>query len=135
MPAGSGPQVSRVTAGSPGAAEIALITLNPMNWSAGLPGVLLAASVNFTPGASQTSTTLRLRQGSGTGGALVGIAHPTTTVAAQQLDLAFEELDTSAFATTAQAGAQYTLTIQTNAAGPGTVNQAVLTAETSAPLL
>jgi len=134
MPAGSGPQVARVTAGAPAAAEIALITTAPMNWSAGLPGILLAASVNFTPGASQTSTTLRLRQGAGTGGALVGIAHPTTTVAAQQLDLAFEELDTSAFATAAQAGAQYTLTIQTNAAGPGTVNQAVLTVETSAPI-
>lgn len=134
MPAGSGPQVVRVTAGAPAAAEIALATLAPMSWSAGLPGVLLAVSVNFTPGAGQTLTTLRIRQGNGIAGTLVGIAHPFTTVAAQQADLAFEDMDTSAFATAAQAGAQYTLTIQTNAAGPGAVNQAVLTAETSAPL-
>ncbi len=135
MPAGSGPQVARVTAGAPAAAEIALITSAPANWQAGLAGVLLSVSVNFTPGTGQTSTTLRIRQGNGTGGALVGIAHPTTTVAAQQLDLAFEELDTSAFATGGQQGGQYTLTIQTNAAGPGTVNQAVLQIETPAPVL
>lgn len=134
MPSGSGPQVSRVTAGAPAAAEIALITTPAMNWSAGLPGVLLGVSVNFTPGTGQTSTTLRIRQGAGTGGTLVGIAHPETTVAGQQADLAFDDMDTSAFATSAQAGAQYTLTIQTNAAGPGAVNQAVLTVETPAPI-
>jgi hypothetical protein len=134
MPAGSGPQVARVTAGAPAAAEIALITSAAMSWSAGLPGILLSVSVNFTPGTGQTSTTLRLRQGAGTGGALVGIAHPTVTVAAQQLDLAFDELDTSAFAQAAQAAAQYTLTIQTNAAGPGAVNQAILEIETPAPI-
>lgn len=134
MPAGSGPSVTRVTAGAPAAAELALITTPPMNWQAGLPGILLSVSVNFTPGTGQTTTTLRLRQGAGTGGALVGIAHPDTTVAAQQVDLAFEDMDTSAFATGAQQGAQYTLTIQTNAAGPGAVNQAVLTVETVAPL-
>jgi hypothetical protein len=134
MPAGSGPQVARVTAGAPAAAEITLITSAAMNWSAGLPGVLLSASVNFTPGTAQTLTTLRLRQGVGTGGALVGIAHPETTVAAQQTDIAFEDMDTSSFATSAQAGAQYTLTIQTNAAGPGAVNQAILEIETQAPI-
>lgn len=134
MPAGSGPSVTRVTSGAPAASEIALITTGLMNWSPGVPGILLAASVNFTPGTGQTATTLRLRQGSGTGGTLVGIAHPTTTVAGQQLDLAFEEEDTSAFATGGQQGAQYTLTIQTNAAGPGAVNQAVLTVETVAPI-
>jgi hypothetical protein len=134
MPAGSGPQVARVAAGAPAAAEITLITSAAMNWSAGLPGVLLSVSVNFTPGAAQTLTTLRIRQGAGTGGALVGVAHATVTVAAQTLDLAFDDLDTSAFAIGAQAGAQYTLTIQTNAAGPGTVNQAILEIETPAPI-
>jgi hypothetical protein len=134
MPAGSGPQVFRVTSGAPAAAEIALITSAPMNWSAGLAGLLLTASVNFTPGTGQTVTTLRIRQGSGTGGAVVGIAHPITTVAAQQLDIAFEDEDVSAFATGGQQGGQYTLTIQTNAAGPGAVNQAVLEVETTAPI-
>lgn len=135
MPAGSGPQVTRVTAGAPAAAELALLTTPAMNWQAGLAGILLTVSVNFTPGTGQTLTTLRVRQGVGTGGALVGIAHPDTTVAGVQVDLAFEDMDTSAFATAAQAGAQYTLTIQTNAAGPGAVNQAVLTVETPAPVI
>ena len=132
MPSGSGPAVYRVIAGAPAAAEIALITTGLLNWSAGLAGILLSASVNFTPGTAQTLTTLRLRQGAGTGGALVGIAHPETTVAAQQVDIAFQDLDTSAFAQAAQQGAQYTLTIQTNAAGPGAVNQAILEVETPA---
>jgi hypothetical protein len=134
MSSGAGPQVGRVTAGAPAAAEIALVTVAGLNWSAGLPGILLSASVNFTPGTGQTATTLRIRQGAGTGGTLVGIAHPETTVAAQQADIAFEDMDTSAFATGAQAGAAYTLTIQTNAAGPGAVNQAVLVVETAATL-
>lgn len=134
MPAGSGPAVYRVTSGAPAASEIALITTGLLNWSAGLAGILLGVSVNFTPGTGQTSTTLRIRQGSGTGGALVGIAHPETTVAGQQADLAFEDMDTSAFAAGGQQGAQYTLTIQTNAAGPGAVNQAVLTIETPAAI-
>lgn len=134
MPAGSGPQVVRVTTGAPAVGEIAIATLPPMNWQAGLAGVLLAVSVNLLPGTGQTLVTLRIRQGAGTGGNLVGIAHADTTVAAQIVDLAFEDMDTSAFATSAQQGAQYTLTMATNAVGPGTVNQAVLTAETTAPI-
>jgi hypothetical protein len=137
MPAGSGPGVVRVTAVNVAAAEVAVATITG-SWQqpageTNLAGNLLAASVNFTPGASQTLTTLRVRQGSGTGGTLVGIAHPATTVAAQQTDMAIEEFDASAFA---QSGANqsYTLTAQTNAAGPGTINQAILALETSSPV-
>jgi hypothetical protein len=132
MPAGSGPQVSRVTSGSPAASEIALTTITG-SWLEVL-GILLSASVNFTPGTSQTSTTIRLRQGNGTGGALVGIAHAVTTVAAAPIEVACQEQDTSAFGQAQQAGT-YTLTIQTNAAGPGTVNAALLELETIAPVI
>jgi hypothetical protein len=133
MPAGSGPQIARTTGASVAAAEVAVTTLPAQNWLTSL-GTLISASVNFTPGAGQTSTTLRIRQGSGTGGALVGIAHTVTTVAASPIELAIQEQDTSAFAL-AQQGGQYTLTMQTNAAGPGTANAALLELETIAPLL
>lgn len=133
MPAGSGPQVARVTTGSPAAAEVVVATLPPMNWSP-ITGMLLGVSVNFVPGTGQTTTTLRVRQGAGTGGALVGVIHPDTTVAGVQGDLAFTTEDTSPFATGGQQGGQYTLTIQTNAAGPGTIIEALLTAETAAPI-
>lgn len=131
MPAGSGPQISRVTGVSVAAAEVAVATITG-NWQSYL-GVLLSAVLNFTPGTGQTSTTFRLRQGNGTAGTLVGIAHPNTTVAAQQADLAIEDGDASAFGQ-AQQGGTYTLTAQTNAAGPGTVNLAVLELETVSPV-
>lgn len=133
MPAGSGPQTARTTGTSVAASEVALVTMPAQSWLEQL-GTLLSASVNFTPGASQTSLTLRIRQGSGTGGTLVGIAHVQTTIAAAPLETAIQELDTSAFALAQQAG-QYTLTAQANAAGPGTSNAALLELETVAPLL
>jgi len=111
---------------------VVLATTPPSNWNETL-GTLISASVNFTPGTGQTSTTLRIRQGSGTGGALVGIAHTVTTTAAAPVELAIQEFDSSAFAL-AQQGGQYTLTIQTNAAGPGTANAALIELETVAPV-
>ena len=135
MPAGSGPQIVRTTGTSLAAAEVTLATLPAQTWQE-LLGLLLSVSMNFTPGTGQTSLTLRIRQGSGTGGALVGIAHVNTTVAAAPIETAIQEQDTSAFALSAVApGAQYTVTGQTNAAGPGTSNAALLELETIAPLL
>jgi hypothetical protein len=134
MPAGSGPQVNRTTGASIAAAEVVVATIPPSNWSAGPLGLLISASVNFTPGTAQTTTTLRIRQGTTTGGALVGIAHAVTTVAAAPIELALQEQDVSAFATGGQLGGQYCLTMQTNAAGPGTANAALLELETIAPI-
>ena len=132
MPAGSGPQITRVTTGAPAAAELALATIAG-SWQEVL-GILLSCSVNFTPGTAQTSTSLRLRQGNGTGGALVGIVHTVATIAAAPIELAIQEQDTSAFGQ-AQIAGQYTLTIQTNAAGPGAINAALLELETIAPVI
>lgn len=133
MPAGSGPNVIRTTGTSVAASEVAVATMPAQSWQAAL-GTLLTASVNFTPGATQTLLTLRIRQGSGTGGTLVGIAHTNTTIAAAPLETAIVEPDSSAFGL-AQQGGQYTLTAQENSAGPGTVNAALLELETVAPLL
>jgi hypothetical protein len=134
MPAGSGPQVNRTTGVSVAAAEIVLATIPPSNWAGAALGLLISASVNFTPGTGQTSTTLRIRQGTTVAGALVGIAHTVTTVAAAPIELAIDEQDTSAFATGGQLGGQYVLTAQTNAAGPGTANAALVELESIAPL-
>lgn len=133
MPAGSGPQIARTTGTSVAASEVVLATMPAQSWQE-LLGLLLSASVNFTPGATQTLLTLRIRQGSGTGGTLVGIAHTQTTIAAAPLETAIQELDTSAFALAQQNG-QYTLTAQENSAGPGTANASLLELETVAPLI
>lgn len=133
MPAGSGPSVTRTTGVNVAAAEVALAVTPVSNWNS-QGGNLVSASVNFTPGTGQTSTTLRIRQGNGTGGALVGIAHTVTTVAAAPIELAIDELDTSAFGLSQQGGV-YTLTAQTNAAGPGTANAALVELETVSPLI
>ena len=133
MPAGSGPQVIRTTGTSIAASEVVLATMPAQSWQEVL-GLLLSASVNFTPGTSQTALTLRVRQGSGTGGALVGIAHVNTTVAAAPIETAIQEQDTSAFAL-AGVLQQYTLTAQENAAGPGTANASLFELETIAPLI
>lgn len=134
MPAGSGPQVNRTTGASIAASEVVVATIPPSFWSANTIGLLISASVNFTPGAAQTSTTLRIRQGTAITGALVGIAHTVTTVAAAPIELALQEQDVSAFALAGQQGGQYCLTMQTNAAGPGTANAALLELETIAPI-
>lgn len=134
MPAGSGPQVNRTTGVAIAAAEVVLATIPPQSWAGAALGLLICASVNFTPGAAQTTTTLRIRQGNTVAGALVGIAHTVTTVAAAPIELAIDEIDTSAFATGGQIGGQYVLTGQTNAAGPGAANAALIELETIAPL-
>lgn len=133
MPAGSGPQIVRTTGTSVAASEVVLATMIAQSWQEAL-GLLLSVSCNFTPGASQTLLTLRIRQGSGTGGTLVGIAHTQTTIATAPLETAIQELDTSAFALS-QIGGQYTVTGQENAAGPGTSNACLLELETVAPLI
>lgn len=133
MPAGSGPQVVRTTGASIAASEVTVTTMIAQSWLEAL-GLLLSVSMNFTPGTAQTSLTLRIRQGVGTGGTLVGIAHVNTTVAAAPIETAIQEQDTSAFAL-AQQGGQYTVTAQANAAGPGTVNASLLELESIAPLL
>lgn len=133
MAAGSGPQVVRTTGISVAASEVVLATMTPQSWLESL-GTLLSASVNFTPGTTQTALTLRIRQGSGTGGALVGIAHVNTTIAAAPIETAVQELDTSAFGL-AGANQQYTLTAQENSAGPGTANASLLELETVAALI
>jgi len=136
MPAGSGPAVVKATGVSVAAAEVVVATITG-SWQQppgeqGVQGNLISVSVNFTPGTGQTSTTLRVRQGAGTGGTLVGVAHTNTTVAAAPIDLSFDEFDSSAFAQSGNGA--YTLTAQTNAAGPGTINQAIAELETTTPV-
>jgi hypothetical protein len=98
-------------------------TIPPENNPAG-QGIFINASFNFTPGGSTTAVTLRVRQGSGTAGAVVGVPFTTPVVAAVA--------NSNAEATVVDptlvypAGNTYTLTAQqVGAAANGTAAQAL----------
>jgi hypothetical protein len=140
MPAGSGPSAVRPSSPpSITAAEQVVATLTG-SWAqppglAGIAGNVVSVNLNVTPGAAQTLITVRVRQGAATiTGTVVGIAHPAVTVAAQQVDLSFDEFDSTAYAQGPAAAQSYSVTVQGNAAGPGTINQAVCYLGTTAPV-
>lgn len=83
-------------------------------------GLVVRGNVNFTAGTGATAVTIRVRQGSGITGTLVGNALTVTVAAGSSYDLAFDVVDTSPVP-----AQQYTVTVtQTAATGNGTVNQA-----------
>lgn len=107
-------------------AETAVLTFTttPENQPTG-QGVLINGSFNFTPGAGATSVTLRVRQGTGVGGAIVGVPFTTPVVAA----VANSNAEVTVIDPTVSypAGNTYTLTAQQNAAtGNGTAAQALV---------
>ncbi len=91
--------------------------------------VLITGHVNVTEGAGGTAYTIRLRQGSGTGGTVVGVAETDSLAAGSSETGSVSYEDTGALLAGA-AGGQYTLTVQQTAAtGNGTVNGADLKIE------
>lgn len=130
MPAGSGPQVVQATAVAVTVAEAVVATLPPGNW-AGALGSLVSVSANYSPAASNTAITFRVRQG-GLAGALVGVARASTVANPNSYELGFETLDNSAFGQ-AQLGGQYVVTAQGTGAG-GTLNIITAEQETVAPI-
>jgi hypothetical protein len=127
----AGPSVVQATAVAVTTSEVVLVTIPASNWAA-IAGTYLQASVNYSPSATATAVVLRIRQGSGVGGTLVGVARTATVANPNSYELAFGLLDSSAFGQ-AQQGGQYTLTAQGTAAG-GTANIATVTLETTAPV-
>lgn len=92
-------------------------------------GIVIRGNINFTAGTGATFVTIRVRQGSGTGGTAVYTGTPVTVVAAAVYDLAFEAIDTSLVP-----ASQYTVTVtQTAASGNGTVNQAEIETDLVVP--
>ena len=135
MPAGSGPQVSQVTAFAMPAdtVEPVVATIPPSNWSGSPLGNLLSYSVLVTGSATGT-VTLRVRQGTTITGTQVGSSVVQSTASAQVNTPAMQFQDTSAFATGAQQAAQYVLTAQGSVNSVATLTSALLELETIAPI-
>lgn len=132
MPAGSGPSCSAaLVTSSIGTSEVAVLETPASNWNSNT-GNLISAVINYNASGAQTLT-VRVRQGAGTGGALVGSADAIPIAGAGVVLISTEQLDTSAFAQSGQ-GQQYTVTLQSSITGPGTVNRGVIELETTAPV-
>lgn len=91
--------------------------------------VQISGHVNVTEGTGGTAYTVRIRQGNGTGGTVVGVAEVDSLAAGNTETAPFSFEDTGALLLGA-AGGQYTVTVQQTAAtGNGTVNSADLRIE------
>ena len=135
MPAGSGPQVNQVTAFALPAdtVEHVACTIPLSNWGALTLGTLVSFFALVT-GAATGTLTLRIRQGTTIGGALVGSALVLTTAAAQINAVGLQFQDLSAFALAGQQGGQYVLTAQGSVNSVATLTSALLALETVAPV-
>lgn len=109
------------------AVETAVLT-TPAVFS-GLPRVLLRGHLNVTQGTGGTNIIVRVRQGNGTGGTVIGLAETDNLGAAALESFPYSFEDSSGLVASA-AGAQWTLTVQaTGATANGTVNYADMAAE------
>jgi hypothetical protein len=138
MPAGSGPQVAIATAVAISNAEVALVVTPPQAWNENT-GLLLTFSVFFTD-TNAGNLTLKIRQGNGVAGPVVGPAAgfvQSGIAAAATLVIGGQATDTSAFGLLTPPGQpqQYTLTGQGSVAAIGTGTYCLLTLESIAPLL
>jgi hypothetical protein len=137
MTAGSGPQVAVATAVAISNAEIALVSSVPQAWNENT-GLLISFSVYVTDSAAG-NLTLRIRQGLGMGGAVVGPAGGfVTALALASTDLlSGQAADTSAFGQATPPGIpqQYTLTAQGSVASIGTGTYCLLELESIAGLV
>lgn len=114
------------TAVSSPAAETAILTTALVS-GPGLRPVRIKATLNVTEGTSGTAYVVRCRQGSGTGGTVVGAALTVTLAAAAVGQNNFVFRDTSGYLN--QPG-QYTITVaQTSASVAGTINDIDVTVE------
>jgi hypothetical protein len=109
-------------------AETAVLTFTipPENQSPGTGlGLYFNGTANLTPGTGTTSITCRIRQGTGTGGAVVGV--PCTTPVTAALANSTGEITVNDPQDVYPAGNTYTMTVQQNAAtGNGTMSQALV---------
>jgi hypothetical protein len=111
------------------AAETALISTPVLQGA--LPGafgqpvvapqpVKVSGVLNITAGTGTTAVVIRVRQGVGTGGAVVGAAQTVTLAAGNSASVPFSIEDTTG---ALEAGTAYTVTVsQTGATAAGTVN-------------
>lgn len=131
MSAGSGPQVVQATAVAVTTSEAVVATMPAGNWQNNL-GTLISVSANYSPASTGTAIVFRVRQGTTTGGTLVGVARTSTVANPNSYELGFETLDNSAYGLAGQQ-AQYCVTAQGTTAG-GTLNIITVEQETVAPI-
>lgn len=79
--------------------------------------VSITGTINLTPGTTATGATIRVRQGNGVAGALVGAAPVHTVAAAAPQSISFGATDNSGYL---QGGGQYTITVTMTAATAAT---------------
>lgn len=90
-------------------------------------GEYISGVINLTPGTGTTAAVIRIRAGSGTGGAIIGGAETSAVTAGANINIPFAQMDFTLSGTV-----QYTLTIQqTGATANGTVNFAAISEQTS----
>lgn len=112
------------------AAETAVVTtdLLPSGTGASFEGVEIRGVLTILTGTSTTAVVIRVRQGSGVSGTVVGAARTHTIGAAVNAQIPFCELD----AAPAAAGQQYTVTAQqTGGAANGTASCTATTSPSS----
>lgn len=134
MPAGSGPRVATAAALALTTTAETVVCTVPGNWNNTnqLGNLLSAFAVVTTTGA--VNLTLTIRQGTGTGGAVVGspVVQPFAGAVAT-FPVGNEQADVSAFGNLQQGGT-YTLTATASAANAATLVTALLELETVAPV-
>lgn len=80
----------------------------------------ISGTINITPGTGNTAIVIRIRQGSGVNGTVVGPVQTHTVAAAAPQSISFGATDATGYL---QGGGQYTITISaTGATGAGTTN-------------
>lgn len=130
----SSPAVTQVTSTTTltTTAETAAATSPAVTVNApGGQGIQIQGTVSGATGAGVTSVQVRVRAGSGTGGAVIGAVMQEAQAASSFYSMAFSVLDTSVGVPSAPTGqAQYTVTVQqVGATGNGTVTLANIGAE------
>lgn len=116
----------------PTTTETVVATLGPFaeNQVSPAQGVAFDGNINITTGTGTTSVTVRVRQGTGITGTLVGVAQSQVATAGQTINIPISELDP----TLVQPNAQYVVTVQQAAASAnGTVNRAIFCCQDATP--
>lgn len=125
----SATNTTSVSAVATATAAETLVAVSPMDpdynsTSAGV-GNFVSGVLNVTPGAATTAVVIRVRQGSGVAGALVGVAFTHILAVGISASIPFSVLDNAS-----NPSGLYSVTIaQTAGTGAGTVNYATITAE------
>lgn len=105
-------------------AETAAITSDPVNQAVDGEPITIRGSLSYLTGASTTAVTVRIREGSGLTGSLVGETLPYTVGAAVSTQIPYE----FTYSPSGVAGQRWTASIQATAAtANGTIQAAAMT--------